>query len=52
MKKPVKSPPKKRNLAAKALRGPLFRPRVVEDPKAYKRNKKVPLPPEDDDQIN
>lgn len=52
MKKPVKSPPKKRNLAAKALRDPLFRPRVVPDPKAYKRNKKVALPADEDDQIN
>jgi hypothetical protein len=53
MKKPLKPPPKKRNLAAKALRDPLFRPKVAPDPKAYKRKKRVDLPvSEDDDQIN
>ena len=33
-KKPPSAPP---NLAAKALRTPLYRPRVPENPKAYKR---------------
>lgn len=35
-----KSPPRKRNLAAKALRTPLFRPRVMANPNAYKRRKR------------
>jgi hypothetical protein len=52
MKKPLKSPPRKRNLAARALRDPLFRPRVGPNPKAYKRKKRIILPVEDDDQIN
>ena len=55
MKPPAKkSPPKKRNLAAKALRSPLFKPKVEPDPKAYKRVKKIALPVDDpsDDQIN
>ena len=52
MKKPAKSPPKKRNLAARALGSPLFRPKIVGNPKAYKRKKKVELPPTDDDKIN
>jgi hypothetical protein len=45
-KKRPSAPP---NLAAKALRTPLFRPRVPENPKAYKRKgRKVPLvPPEE-----
>jgi hypothetical protein len=48
-----KALPKKRNLAAKALRDPLFRPKIMADPKAYKRRKRVDLPPpDDDDQIN
>jgi hypothetical protein len=47
-----KAPPRKRNLAAKALREPLFRPKVMDKPGAYKRNKKVELTPDDDDQIN
>ena len=38
MKPPAKkAPPKKRNLAAKALRDPLFRPKVMDNPNAYKR---------------
>jgi hypothetical protein len=53
MKKPAKAPPKKRNLAAKALRDPLFRPKVLPKPNAYKRKKRVELPAsDDDDQIN
>ncbi len=50
-----KSPPKKRNLAAKALRDPLFRPKVMEDPAAYKRRPKFPKKPDDeaaDDEMN
>ena len=47
-----KSPPRKRNLAAKALRTPLFRPRVMANPDAYKRRKrfaeKFENEPEDD----
>jgi hypothetical protein len=52
MKPPAKSPPKKRNLAARALGNPLFRPKVLANPKAYKRKKKVDLPSPEDDQIN
>jgi hypothetical protein len=56
MKPPSKkAPPKPRNLAAKALRDPAFRPKIVENPDAYKRRtrfnkKQVDL--DDDDQIN
>ncbi|MEQ1771705.1 MAG: hypothetical protein ABL879_17895 [Devosia sp.] len=50
-KPPVKkAPPKKRNLAAKALRDPLFRPKVIDKPNAYKRTRKIAIP--DEDQIN
>lgn len=52
MKKPLKAQPRKRNLAAKALSDPRYRPKVAPDPKAYKRKKRVEFPPEDDDQIN
>ena len=55
MTTPRKSPPKKRNLAAKALRSPLFRPRVAGNPDAYKRRRRYPVKPFDlaaDDQIN
>ncbi|MEO6395375.1 MAG: hypothetical protein ABIO40_05645 [Devosia sp.] len=52
MKKPVKPPPKKPNLAARALRDPLFRPKIVANPKAYKRRKQVEIPLNDDDQVN
>jgi hypothetical protein len=52
VKKPVRKPAK-RNLAAKALRSPLFRPEAEPNPKAYKRKKRVELPAaEDEDQIN
>ena len=34
---PRKTPAKTRNLAAKALRSPLFRARVLPHPDAYKR---------------
>ncbi len=50
-----KAPPKKRNLAAKALRNPLFRPKVMADPNAYKRREKFPKKPDGeppDDEIN
>ncbi len=50
-----KAPPKKRNLAAKALADPAFRPKVVEKPVARKRQKKFSLKSvdeADDDQIN
>ena len=56
MKSPAKKAlPKKRNLAAKALRDPLFRPKVVADPAAYKRRDRFNKKPDDtsgDDQIN
>lgn len=50
-----KSPPRKRNLAARALRSPLFRPKVVANPAAYKRKKRFTRNPVDDapdNQIN
>jgi hypothetical protein len=37
-RKPKRPPPKQRNLAAKALRSPLFRPRTMASPNAYKRH--------------
>lgn len=43
----MKLPRKKsapRNLAARALRDPLFRPKVEADPKAYKRRPKHKQP--------
>jgi hypothetical protein len=49
------SPPKKRNLAARALRDPLFRPKVMENPAAYKRHPRFNQKPDDeppDDDIN
>ncbi len=55
MKSDKKPPPRKRNLAAKALRDPLFRPRVEANPSAYKRRRKFirnPVDLADDDQIN
>ncbi|MBN9344938.1 MAG: hypothetical protein J0I48_01880 [Devosia sp.] len=55
MSPPRKAPPKKRNLAAKALRSPLFRPKVAGNPAAYKRRKRFIRNPGDDtsdDQIN
>ena len=52
MKKPrkPKSPPKPRNVAAKALAEGQFRPKVEADPKAYRRREKHPAPvlPEDE----
>jgi len=56
MKPPTKkSPPKKRNLAARALRDPLFRPKIMANPNAYKRKPRFNSKPDDDpsdDQIN
>lgn len=54
MKKPKKKvPPKPRNVAAKALRGGAFAPKVEPSPKAYKRRPKHrpdPVLPRDDDE--
>ena len=50
-----KSPPKRRNLAARALRDPLFRPKALPNPNAYRRRSKFNKKPDesvDDDQIN
>ena len=50
-----KAPAKKRNLAAEALRSPLFRQKIVANPNAYKRRKKFNQNQIDDisgDQIN
>lgn len=50
-----KKPPRKRNLAAKALRSPLFRPKIVANPATYKRRKRFtrnPVDSDTDDQIN
>lgn len=48
MKKPrkpkSKPPPKPRNVAAKALAEGQFRPKVMTDPKAYKRHPRHPQP--------
>ena len=56
MKLPAKKAlPKKRNLAAKALRDPLFRPKVMESPSAYKRKERFTRKPDDEaenDEIN
>ena len=49
MKPPsTKTPAKKRNLAAKALANPAFRPKVVEKPVTKKREKKFSLKSVDD----
>ena len=50
-KSKAKSPPKPRNVAAKALAEGQFRPKVMADPKAYKRHPRHPEPlaPPDDD---
>lgn len=50
-----RKPPRKRNLAAKALRSPLFKPRIEANPNAYRRRKRFTRDPVDegsDDQIN
>jgi hypothetical protein len=54
MKKPgKKEPPRPRNVAAKALREGQFRPRVEDNPKAYKRRPRhkpdLAVPPADED---
>ena len=52
---PPRKPPKRRNLAAKALRSPLFRPKVAANPNAYKRRKRfiqIPVDDAPDDPIN
>jgi len=43
-----KAPPRKRNLAAKALRDPLFRPKIMENPAAYKRHPRFNHKPDDE----
>lgn len=43
-----KSPARRRNLAARALRDPLFRPKVMANPNAYKRRPRHVRKPEDD----
>lgn len=55
MSQPPRKPPKKRNLAAKALQSPLFRPKVVANPNAYKRKRRFirnPVDDASDDQVN
>jgi hypothetical protein len=47
-----KSPPRKRNLAAKVLRDPLFRPKVMANPNAYRRRKRFIVRPEDESNNN
>lgn len=43
-----KAPAKRRNLAAKALGSPLFRPKIMANPKAYKRKSRFNRKPGDD----
>ena len=43
-----KPPPRRRNLAAKALGETLFRPRVFANPNAYKRRKRFVKKPVDE----
>jgi hypothetical protein len=38
-----------RNAAARALRSPLFQPRVIKNPKAYVRRKGKFVPPPEED---
>ena len=56
MKPPSKkAPPRKRNLAAKALSEPLFRPKIMENPTIKKRRNKFnknPVDVDEDDRIN
>jgi len=54
-RKKTPKPPAKRNLAAKALRDPLFRPRIMANPSAYKRHDRFNQKPDDetaDDESN
>ena len=39
--------PARRNLAAKALRDPLFRPKIVANPSAYRRRARFNRKPDD-----
>jgi hypothetical protein len=39
-------PPRKSNPAAKALRTPAYRPKIVKSKKAYSRKRKATAPPE------
>lgn len=48
MRPPKKKPPRKRNLAAKVLRDPLFRPKVMANPNAYRRRRRFVTRPEDE----
>lgn len=51
--KPKRKPPARRNLAAKALGSPLFRPKIVPAPAAEKRKPRFVrklVVPEDDDE--
>jgi hypothetical protein len=50
-----KAPPKKRNLAARALRDPLFRPKIMANPNAYRRRQRFAQKPvniDENDEIN
>ena len=50
-----RKPPRKRNLAAKVLRSPLFKPKIEANPSAYRRRKRFTRNPVDDatnDEIN
>jgi hypothetical protein len=47
-----KKPPRKRNLAAKALRSPLFRPRVLANPNAYRCHKRFIRNPGDQGKVD
>jgi hypothetical protein len=50
-----KAPPKRRNLAARALRDPLFRPKIMANPGAYKRRQRFTQKPVDsgeNDELN
>lgn len=54
-RKKTPKPPAKRNLAAKALRDPLFRPRIMANPSAYKRHDRFNQKPDEqavDDESN
>jgi hypothetical protein len=42
-----KSAMKRRNLAARALRSPLFRPKIMTNPKAYRRKERFNQKPDD-----
>lgn len=46
MTKPPK-PPKKRNVAARVLHDPLFKPKIMENPRAYRRHERFNKNPVD-----